>query len=226
MPRHLNLKSARSELANAKSRHVELLGKTRSHCIDANPGKDGFLYLMAIPLIYAAWEGYFRIVCAVCLKRKYITGQKAKKYPTNFSGLWLQKEGFIQSYLQKLVNSMQLGKPHRPSAGQYGALCSLSIDLSTWLEAPMGLAPSFGDLVMTFSNVNREVVKLNADAIDINIASINFGRLDELLGRRNEIAHGGLLSFPSDVDVDELLVYTDGLINSFDSAVAGWLPQS
>lgn len=226
MPRHLNLKLARSELANAKVRHIGLLDKTRSHCIDANPGKDGFLYLMAIPLIYAAWEGYFRIVCAVCLRRKYITGKKAKKYPTSFSGLWLQKEGFVQSYLQKLVNSMQLGRPHRPSAGQYAALCSLSTDLSVWLDAPMVVAPSFGDLVMTFSNVNREVVKLNADAIGLDITGINFGRLDELLGRRNEIAHGGLLTFPSDLDVDELLVYTGALINSFDSAVAGWLPRS
>lgn len=223
MPKVLRLSSARAEVANAKVRHVEILNKARAHCVTENPEKDGFLYLMAIPMMYAAWEGYFKLVCTVCLKRKCISGQKAKKYPASYLALWLQKEGFIQAYLQNLVNSMQLGRPARAGSGQYSALTSLAADMAGWLEQPVNHAQPFGDLVMTFSNVNNDVVELNASVIGLDISNVAIGRLHELVGRRNEIAHGGLLSYPTELQTVELMDYTALLINQFDDAVVDWL---
>lgn len=226
MARHLNLKTARNETSSARVRHLDLLDQVRAHCVSNNSTKDGFLYLLAIPIIYAAWEGYFKIACALCLKRRCIRGQKAKKYSSPYMTLWLQKEPFVHSYLQNLVNGMQLGKPLRKSGGQFFALANFAGNVANWLEGPIDHTILFDDLVMTHSNVNRDVAMLNGSVIGLNMGGVKFGRLDELLGRRNEIAHGGLLSFPTEAEVIGLISYTEDLIRSFDQSVSQWLAHS
>ena len=76
---------------------------------------------------------------------------------------------------------------------------------------------------MTHANVNKDVLKLNAAAIGLGVSGVKVGRLDELLGFRNNIAHGGLLTFPTEEYAEELVDYCEELIKSFDSVVTTWL---
>jgi hypothetical protein len=80
---------------------------------------------------------------------------------------------------------------------------------------------------MTFSNVNEEVVNLNAQAIGIHsfpaFAAIGFGRLHDLVGRRNEIGHGSIVRPPSNADFVDLWTYAEGLINVYSETFKSWL---
>lgn len=224
MVRHLKLQSAKAELTDALQRHLGMLSNINLHCIVNNREKNEFLYLMAVPVIYAAWEGYFRISCSICLRRICYREKKAKLYPEKYAALWLQKESFVDSFLQLLFNSMQIGRPQKKlNAGKFNALAKFSTDTRNWLERPVNHLYNFDDLVMTYSNVNKEVALLNSEIIGFQVGEIDFSRLDELLNRRNEIAHGGIVDYPREQTINELLNYTRGLINGLNLAIIEWL---
>ena len=224
MSKLYRLSDARVETVSARDRHLALLSDVRKHCITANVAKDKFMYLLAIPMIYAAWEGYFKLVCSLCVKRKCQVGKKTKAYEPMYSTLWLQKEPFVQSYLQSLINSMQPGRATRASFAQYEALTAFAGSVTDWMDEPVNHALDFESLVMTYSNVGRDVVKTNARAIDMDLTGVALGKLDELLGRRNGIAHGGLMSYPLESEVVEYIDYAELLLTTFNAAVQRWLP--
>lgn len=227
MARHLTLSAARQELTAARERHLALLDEVRRHCINENPARDGFKYLLAVPIIYAAWEGYFKISFTLCIKRKCQSTLKAKSYPGIYRALWLQKQPFVKSYLATLATAMQPGKAVSPKTGnQYKALATFSEKFAQWLDAPVEHAPGFEDLVMTYSNVDQKVLVLNAEVIGLDISGVPVGRLDSMVGRRNEISHGGLLTYPTEVEIDELITFCKTLIAGVDSKITVWLSTS
>ena len=158
MAKHIHRKEAKKEARQALERHKDILKNIEKHALTANEGKDDFLYLMAIPMIYAAWEGYFKITCAICLKRFCLRGQKYKSYPDSYATLWLQKEKFLNSFFDKLFSSVSFGKkPKKLSAGRFASLASFSQNIKEWLETPIDHLTNFDELVMTYSTVNKEV---------------------------------------------------------------------
>ncbi len=80
---------------------------------------------------------------------------------------------------------------------------------------------------MTFSNVNPEVVELNAEALGIatfaGFASIKFGRLHSLVGLRNNIGHGGTIAPPANSEFTDLLAFTEQLIETYSETFKSWL---
>jgi hypothetical protein len=221
---HLKLNSAKNEIRSALDRHLQMLEDVRTHSITNNEEKKEFLYLMAVPVIYAAWEGYFRLSCSICLRRKCYRGKKSKCYESSYSTLWLQKETFVASFLQGLVASMQLGRVQKKIGnGQFNAISKFSSNLGNWREQPLDHLTDFDKLVMTHSNVNKEVTEINSKIIGLNLDLVNFSRIDELLNRRNEIAHGGIRNSIGEDDVKNLIDYTKELIAGFHGAVDTWL---
>ncbi len=227
MARHLTLRAARQELAAAKQRHMSLLNDLKRHCVDENTTREGFKYLLAIPIIYAAWEGYFKISFTLCIKRKCQSTLRARAYPGIYRTLWLQKQPFVKSYLASLVNAMQPGKPVSPKTGsQYKALATFSENFAHWLEEPVDHASGFEGLVMTHSNVDHSVLTLNSEVIGLDLTGVPVGRLDSMVGRRNEISHGGLLTYPTEAEVIELVAFCGNLITSVDGKIRDWLASS
>lgn len=224
---HLRLASAKKEAKQAFERHVKILDDVKSRCIDSNTENDGFMYLMSVPIIYAAWEGYFKISCAICLRRYCRQGQKIKSYTDIYAALWLQKEGFLVSFLQKLLNTMTIGTPvTKRGAGKFDILTDFTRSMKSWLDQPVDHLIDFDSLVMTHSNVNKSVAELNSKVIGLDVSTINFGRLDNLLEQRNSIAHGGLITYPTKTNIEEILLYTQNLIGDFHAAVITWLDES
>ena len=224
---HLPKRTAKAEAIDARNRHLSILQDVEKWCVQSNAGKEGFFYLSAIPIIYSAWEGYFRITCAICLRRLCMRGTPVKKYDGKYATLWLQKEGFLEAFLRALINSMTLGKDNRKiNAGRFNALTSFTDSINNWFESPLNHSSNFDELVMTYSNVNADVARLNGNIIGLNLSGVDFSKLDEMLGRRNDISHGGLISYPQESVVTGLLVYTINLINQFGAAVDTWLEST
>lgn len=220
----LHKQAAKSEIDDALRRHQAILSDVRKWCVDSNTTKESFYYLSAIPIIYSAWEGYFRVTCAICLRRQCTQGLKVKKYTHGYATLWLQRESFVETFFRNLFNSMTLGRDNRKiNSGRFQALANFAKDVNLWLETPLNHSANFDELVMTYSNVNPDVVKLNCDIIGIDISTVDFSKLNEVIGRRNDIAHGGLIQYPSEGDVVGLIGYTDELLKKFHGCARAWL---
>ncbi len=182
---------------------------------------------MSIPVIYAAWEGFFRISCSICLRRKFHVERKLKSYEDAYATLWLQRESFVDSFFDKLFNSVSLGKkPKKLNTGRYGALTIFTGKIKEWLEKPANHLTNFDELVMTYSNINKEVTELNSTIIGLDITNVKLGRLDDLVGQRNNIAHGGLIDYPKENTINDLIDYTENLLTEFHTSVTLWLKNS
>ncbi|PBP67734.1 hypothetical protein CCL19_12700 [Pseudomonas syringae] len=95
--------------------------------------------------------------------------------------------------------------------------------MKTWLGSPVDHLIDFDALVMTHSNVNKSVAELNARIIGLDISNVSLGRLDSLLEQRNSIAHGGLITYPTKISVEDTLDYSRRVITEFHEAVINWL---
>ena len=219
---------ARVEAGDAKATHLDLLLEIEKRSLTDNTGRDKFLHLMAIPVIYAIWEGYFKMSVAVCFKRLYELNCRPRPIGRQFPTLWLQKESFVTSFLQNLVNSMNPGidASKKISAGKFKALAGFSNDIARWLISPVPAPSDFVSLVMTHSNVNESVAKVNAEIIGLDLSRVDFGRINQLLNLRNDVSHGGLLKLPEAPEIERIVGYTRELIAQFDSAVQQWITQN
>jgi hypothetical protein len=69
---------------------------------------------------------------------------------------------------------------------------------------------------MTFSNVNPDVVEINAMAIGIDefpqFKNLKLGRLHDLVGQRNDIGHGAVIKPPSNDTFIDLWEFTENLV--------------
>jgi hypothetical protein len=224
---HLTKRTAQSELSYALRQHLDIIDSVERCFITLNISKEPFLYLGAIPILYSAWEGFFKVNCSICLRRICIRDGKAKNYSNEYASLWLQREPFMQTFLKSLLNSMDVGRDvSKITAGRFKTIVTFNNSIKGWLDSPVQHAANFDDLLMTQSNVNTEITKLNCNIIGVDLSAVDFSRLDELLGRRNSIAHGGLLTYPSENDVQMLLAYTRKLLTEFNLAIANWIKAS
>jgi len=86
------------------------------------------------------------------------------------------------------------------------------------------------ELVMRFSNVNEDVVEINASAIGIaefpHFQKIKFGRLHDLVGRRNEIGHGAIINAPPNENFVDLWEFTERLIVAYCDVFITWMQST
>ena len=212
------------ELDSALVRHLEIINSARLYCVQKNETKEKFLYTMAIPMFYSAWEGYFRITVSVCLRRICLSESTVAKHASKYITLWLQREQFTSDFYQSLIKNVNLGKGQKfLTKGRFDALTDFHQSFQGWLLKPLNKNIDFDKLVMTHSNVNPDVVQLNADIIGMDVSGVDFKPLHELLGRRNEIAHGGLLSLVSEDDCRRISDNTEKVMRDFYNAAVKWL---
>jgi hypothetical protein len=184
--------------------------------------------LLVTPMLYSAWERCFTICNAVVWRRLRDESVAAHSLTSAERAAWLMKTSFYQAFTQKLLNAanpgedgIKLKKSHLPILQEFIG------DLDHWLAAPLDPNVDTDGLVMTFSNVNADVVKINADVLGISsfpaFKVIKFGRLHDLVGRRNEIGHGGILSPPPSDQFNSLWEFTESLIQDYCEAFKCWL---
>jgi len=144
--------------------------------------------------------------------------------------IWLIRTPFFRSLVSRLQTQTYVEEEKRPKRGQFSALCEFLIALERWLRSAIDPAIATDELVMRFSNVNQEVVEINASALGIAdfppFKQIKFGRLHDLVGRRNEIGHGAIINPPPNENFVELWNFTESLIVSYCDTFAEWIEST
>lgn len=186
------------------------------------------------PFLYAVWERCFTTSFGIMAKLLRSHASTPEFMTSEQAALWLQAEPFFHSLADKLrnqSNSVGNSDTRRAIKGStYRVLSEFMAHFSTWRTAPTSLVVDTSKLVMTFSNVNCEVLDVNAEAIGlVNVKEFtdfrrNVGRLDDLVGRRNDIGHGTLTNPPQSREFRDLVALTnDHLIKEFCNVVQMWI---
>lgn len=201
---------------------------------DANGHYPPAFRLVATPFLYAIWERCFRTafgIMASVVRQQAETPAKMNFYQAT---LWLQKESFVTSFLDKLRQKPIEGDevPNRKAikASAYKGLVEFLTNIITWHSQKLRNASPDDELVMTFSNVNSSVIDANAEAIGLSLLPeykefrAQIGRLDDLVGKRNDIGHGTLAQPPGPREFNDIRAFvSDLLISRFCEVVQTWI---
>lgn len=201
---------------------------------DANGHYPAAFRIVATPFLYAVWERCFRtafgVMASVVRQQSEIPAKMSHLQAT----LWLQREPFFSSFLDK-IRQKPVENEDTPSrktikAGAYRNLADFFSNLINWHTQKLNNVTPDNDLVMTFSNVNAAVLEANADAIGLSDLEEfrkfrqEVGRLDDLVGRRNDIGHGTLAKPPGPREFNELKnLVVETLVNEFCEVVQTWI---
>jgi hypothetical protein len=179
--------------------------------------------LMATPLLYSTWERCFTLCHAIALKLLRDLAANPAGLTGPARAVWLLRTPFYDSLRTHLGSALE----RSPKRGHYKALCDFIEHLESWSQGAFDRSSDTSDLVMTFSNVNEDVVALNARAIGLDelpdFKLLKLGRLHDLVGRRNDIGHGGTIKPPANETFVELVLFCEWLIDEYCALFIGWI---
>ncbi len=216
------------EIEHAKKECLALLTKLREFCPISNGDQYPDTYrLLATPMLYSVWERCFTLCHAIGLRILRDFAENPRDLATAARAVWLIRTPFFQSLVSRLQIQTSSPEEMRPQKGQFSAICEFLLYFERWLGDDIDPAVATDELVMRVSNVNPDVVEMNASAIGIAdfplFKEIKFGRLHDLVGRRNEIGHGAIINPPPNENFVELWDFTENLIISYCDAFIAWM---
>jgi RiboL-PSP-HEPN len=218
-----------NEIDLVKRECLKLLQNLRSfHPLAAGASYPDTYRLLVVPLLYAAWERCFTFCNAIAWRRLREECPAASTLTSPERAAWLMRAGFYRSFTKKLVNASDVGDDDsKPKRSQFPTLSEFLGSLDGWHSSPLDQNIDAISIVMTFANVNPDVVTLNAEALGITsfpaFAAIKFGRLHSLVGLRNNIGHGGTIAPPPNNEFADLWDFTEKLIEDYSEAFKAWL---
>lgn len=199
---------------------VGVLGQVAAFCVaDVGGRRPDIFRLMAVPMIYSAWERAFRISTAVAIR--YLVESKASvsQLSADQKALLLQKESFFKSYSDKLS---PIKGARGPRKSEFETLAGLLTQLENWSQSKAILGTDAEEYVMTFSNVDHAVLRLHERILEAGPTidkesgmQIDLSLLGELLNRRNDISHGGSIQPPGEKNLDDLFRFTGRLVAGY-----------
>jgi hypothetical protein len=156
-----------NEIDLVKRECLKLLKDLRHfHPVAAGVSYPDTYRLLVIPILYAAWERCFTICNAVAWRRLREECPAADTLSSTERAAWLMRAAFYQSFTKKLLNASSVGDDDsKPKKSQFPTLSEFLGALDGWHSSPLDPNVDADSLVMTFSNVNPEVVELNAEAL-------------------------------------------------------------
>lgn len=179
---------------------------------------NNILKLSMIPMLYAFWERFFVGASTIGLEWTVNSLAKNADAPLKIKTLILINTPNYNSYYDK-VNRTNDDKPNKKS--KYSNLEDLLEFHSDWVQQKPTLIDD-KKYIMTFSNVNEKVLRLHEEILDLGITKsdtddtvLDISILGEIVGRRNDIAHG---SFIDEIGLKSLENYSNflkKLINSY-----------
>jgi hypothetical protein len=222
------LEDALAEIETNRSECLALLGRMRAFHVPAEGEPfDPTFRLIATPMLYSAWERCFSLCHEVALRLMRDSVANPMELTSTTRAVWLMHSPFYQSMIDKLKNHAFGAADEKPKKGHFASLCEFLAELDTWSGKAIDQNIATEDLVMTISNVNPDVVAINARAIGLDqtapFNALKLGKLHDLVGRRNGIGHGGVIEPPSNADFKELWAFTESLINEYSAAVSSWM---
>lgn len=216
------------EIDLVKQQCLKLLTDLRNfHPVAAGTPYPETYRLLVVPMLYAAWERCFTFCNAIAWRRLREECTAASTLSPGERAAWLMRAGFYQGYTKKLLNASSVGDDDRPKKSHFPTLSEFLGSLDGWHSSQLDQTVDAESLVMTFSNVNPDVVEVNAEALGMTTfpayAAIKFGRLHNLVNLRNNIGHGGTIAAPANSEFTELWEFTEKLIEDYSEAFKAWL---
>ena len=208
------------EIDSVERECVEVLGQVAAFCIADVVGRRPDIFrLMAVPMIYSAWERAFRISTAVAIRYLVESKPSVAQLTPDQKALLLQKESFFKSYSDKAIPTKG-ARGHRKS--EFETLSNLLTELENWSQSKASLGTDAEEYVMTFSNVDHRVLRLHEKILSAGPTidketglQIDLSPLGELLNRRNDISHGGSIQPPGEKNLDDLFRFTERLLTGY-----------
>lgn len=183
--------------------------------------------LMAVPMLYASWERCFTMCHSIALRVIRDMTKAAMDLNGPQRAIWLFQTPFYQSYIARVNKDSMDYANEKIKKGHFSNLSDFITKTDEWLKKSLDQSIAVEGLVMTCSNVNPDVVDINAQSIGINeirqYKALRLGRLHDLVGRRNGIGHGALIHPPSNDVFIDLWSFTETLINDYSNLFIEWL---
>ncbi|MHA7844759.1 MAE_28990/MAE_18760 family HEPN-like nuclease [Serratia sp. D1N4] len=234
-----NFEDLKLELNKTKSESLDFLNNIKEIneflTQSGDVQKEEMFRIISIPMIYSSWEGFFTETMSVCLNSLKLSDREAFKYSPEIRALWLQREPFFNKYIDMIKNIYDIDS-HR-SISHSGPQFKKKITKGTFklTSEVIGHIDGFNqsslsdcdvsELVMTFSNVNDTVVRINFDAIGLNYSHLDLSQLGEVVGLRNSLGHGEFKSRIPPRKFNSLIMYVETLINDLNTSAESWLDK-
>lgn len=221
------LEDAIQEIVHAKKECLGLLQQLKEfYPVDSGKPYPETYRLLVTPMLYSAWERCFTLCHSVALRLIRDMAVNVQSLESTERAIWLLHTPFYNSFVSQLQNQVaKEGKKN--NKGHFQALCEFLLKFEEWAPQKLEQSIETGSLVMTFSNVNPDVVEMNAKAIGISdfhpFKSLMFGRLHDLVGRRNEIGHGAIIEPPANEAFKNLWEFTETLVEKYCDVFVDWI---
>ncbi len=220
--------TALSEIEHVKRECADFLQNLRNF----HPVAEGEPYpetyrLLVVPLLYSVWERFFTLCHSIALRLLRGSCSTPQSMKASERAVWSIRAPFYQSLITKLTVQTPGDSGQKPKRGHFPALCEFLVELDSWHSTAFDAAVVTADLVMTFANVNPEVVEINAKAVGIwefmELQKIKLRRLHDLVGRRNEIGHGAVIAAPANEEFLDLWQFAETLIAQYCDLFLAWI---
>lgn len=230
--------SLREEIAFVRDKECLATISSVRQLLSSDVTEPETLRLMVVPILYSVWERAFSGWTAICLRVVQDNYSKAIDCPAKTRAYWLRKADFFKSFVDSMRDVMELeredsvlqqtsGFSKRITRGGFNLSSQVLLKLDEWHNRPLNAKVDLKNLVLTYSNVNDVVVNTNAEAIGLSdlesFARLDLTKLGELVGIRNGIGHGAILSPPGKRELEELIVYTEKLLVQYSDVVTEWI---
>lgn len=231
------------DINNLEEELSEILSKitiSYNHVADPSNSFEELKYTVLLschPILYAIWERFFRLSVASVIKFIIDTELPIRKMNTEKQSAIMARSIFVSRFIDRVRNIPFPESPNsetnpfkkaKTSRGLVSHIREFSTSFIQWKEnnkEETALEPE--KLVMTFSNVDSNVVEFNGDFWGFSCSdlykSIDLSPLNAFVGRRNCISHGDSIAPIGICQFKEDLNYVTSLISSFSSSIKDWL---
>jgi HEPN superfamily RiboL-PSP-like protein len=183
---------------------------------------------MCVAMAYAEWERFFRQSHGICLKLVRSVFQKNDLCPEALQPLWFRKSDEYKFLVQFINTDRKLESEagERETKSPYEFAFRLLQHSKNWLSSELDHRDIDG-LTITLSNVDKKVVEFNAKILGIDqyreFQCLDLGKLNSLVGRRNDVAHGGLVTSIGRREISEALHFAESHCRLYYTVVKKWI---
>lgn len=218
--------AAKAELDYVRAECLKLISDVKAFCpVPVNGQYPEVFRLMATPMLYSAWERTFTLCHSIALRLLRSSMRNPAALAPSQRAIWFMRASCFSSFRDRWFEAGLNDKG--PKRGRFTAVCDFLQEFEAWCQDPFDLTGDTEELVMTFSNVNPEVVEVNAKAIGFAetaaFGQCKFGRLNDLVGRRNDIGHGSTIEAPKHEAFVQLIAFAEELIGHYCDCAQEWV---
>lgn len=183
---------------------------------------------MCLALAYSQWERFFRQSHGICFRLIQSVYKKNSNCPASLQPVWYRRSREFQKLVQFINTDRKLEAATQETKSPFEFADKLLRNTQAWVSSTMG-HEDIDSLVVTFSNVDKKVVEFNAKILGIDqdpkYKNLDLGELNNLVGRRNDVAHGGFKSSIGRRQMNDFLSYTTTLCVDYNNLIRRWIKK-